>query len=61
MQGPSIGSFVASFVPWLLMMLVWLGWAALAVWAVLLLRQISRSLESIRASLARIESRGERL
>jgi hypothetical protein len=61
MQAPTTGMVVSSLVPWLLLVLVWIGWAALAVWGVLLLRRISRALEAISASVARMESQRHRL
>ena len=58
LPAPSVGRYVASLVPFIFFLLVWVGAAGLLVWAVLLLRRISRSLDRIADTLARRERDG---
>lgn len=56
MQQPSVGYYVASLIPFVVGLALWVGAAGLLAWAVVLLRRISRSLDRIANSLARHES-----
>ena len=58
LPGPSVGGYVASLVPFIVYLLLWVGAAGLVVWAVFLLRRISRSLDRIADTLARREGGG---